>query len=288
MNPTSSNYRYIFSVRFDQNQKATSFGSEVDSYQVDDDVVVETLRGLELGKVISKARTNDGHHEHTSLQPILRKADAKDLKAHHENLERNVQAQKLCQDLIQKYHLSMNLLSSEYTLDQTRVIFQYVAEERVDFRDLLRDLSSQLRTRIELKQIGARDKAKMVGGIGSCGQETCCSRHLQKFDVISINMAKNQNLALNTQKLSGLCGKLMCCLRYENDLYKELRQGCPKLYEHIEYEGKRMRVSSMNLLSQQAKLENREESIVLPFVEAFREYRKQEALNHEAAEEFSE
>lgn len=288
MNDSASQHPYIFAVRMNEQPKTHSFQSADDHYAVDDHVVVETDRGLLLGTIASHARPHPNTESELSLPTILRKAEHQDLRVHQENLDRGKDAHQVCQELIRKYRLNMNLVSSDYTLDQSRVTFMYVAEERVDFRDLLRELSSRLKTRIELKQVGPRDKAKMVGGIGTCGQETCCSRHLQHFDVISINMAKNQNLALNTQKLSGLCGKLMCCLRYENDAYKELREGCPKLHESIEYEGKRMRVSSMNLITQQARLENREESLTLPFVEAFREYRRQEALKHEAAKELSE
>jgi cell fate regulator YaaT (PSP1 superfamily) len=288
MTETSSRYSYTFSVRFENNQKAYTFGSQTDSYHVQDAVVVETVRGLELGHVVSLARPYDPSNGRLDLQPILRKANARDLKSYEENQAKSVEAHKVCIELIKKLGLNMNLISSDYTLDHSKITFVYVADERVDFRDLLKELSYQLKTRIELKQIGARDKAKMVGGIGQCGMETCCSRHLQNFDVVSINMAKNQLLALNIQKLSGQCGKLMCCLKYEDDQYKALRQGCPKLNEQIDYNGKKMRVTGMNILSQHAKLENREETLFLPFVEAFREYRKKEALSHEATKELSE
>jgi cell fate regulator YaaT (PSP1 superfamily) len=165
----------------------------------------------------------------------------------------------------------MNLISAEYTLDRSKVIFVYVADERVDFRDLLKELAQVLKCRIELRQIGPRDKAKIIGGLGPCGMETCCSRFLNDFDVVSINMAKNQLLALNIQKLSGQCGKLMCCLKYEDGNYKQLRKGCPKLNEQIDYNNKRFRVTSMNLLTRQAKLENREETLFLDFDEAFKD-----------------
>jgi cell fate regulator YaaT (PSP1 superfamily) len=182
----------------------------------------------------------------------------------------------------------MNLISAEYTLDRSKIIFVYVADERVDFRELLKDLAGQLKCRIELKQIGPRDKAKMIGGIGPCGMETCCSKFLNNFDVVSINMAKNQLLALNISKLSGQCGKLMCCLKYEDENYKEMRKTCPKLNEQIDYNGKRFRVTSMNVITQIAKIENREEYHFLAFEEAFKDYRKKEDTSHEETKELSE
>ena len=152
----------------------------------------------------------------------------------------------------------MHLLSSEYMLDRSKILFVYQAEHRVDFRELLKRLGARLHCRIELRQIGERDKAKMVGGIGLCGMECCCARFKTKTDVISINMAKNQLLALNTEKLSGMCGKLMCCLKYEDANYKELTAGLPKMGAHVEYEGEMYRVTSMNVMTNEARLENSE------------------------------
>lgn len=163
----------------------------------------------------------------------------------------------------------MHLISCEYTLDCAKVIFTYISDERVDFRQLLKDLAHQLHCRIELRQVGPRNKAKMVGGIGNCGMECCCSRFLSDFDTVSINMAKNQMLALNISKLSGQCGKLMCCLRYENDQYTELKKGLPKINSHVTYEGNNYRISSMNMLQKQAKIENKEEVKFVSFSELY-------------------
>ena len=143
-------------------------------------------------------------------------------------------------------------------MDRSKIIFVYVADERVDFRELLKELAGIFKCRIELRQIGPRDKAKIIGGLGTCGMETCCSRFMDDFDVVSINMAKNQLLALNIQKLSGQCGKLMCCLKFEDENYKQLRAGLPKMNAQVEYEGKLYRVTSMNVINGTAKLENRE------------------------------
>ncbi len=168
---------------------------------------------------------------------------------------------KKCQQCIDDLQLDMNLISAEYTLDKAKVIFSYVADDRVDFRELLKELASIFRCRIELRQIGSRDKAKIIGGIGCCGMETCGSRFLDEFDIVSINMAKNQMLALNTSKLSGQCGKLMCCLKYEDEAYKELREGLPKMNAKVQYQGTTYRVAGMNLLTDTAHLANKDNSI---------------------------
>ena len=155
----------------------------------------------------------------------------------------------------------MNLISAEYTLDRTKVIFSYVSENRVDFRELLKVLAATFKCRIELRQIGPRDKAKIVGGLGCCGMETCCSRFFDDFDIVSINMAKNQLLALNTAKLSGQCGKLMCCLKFEDDIYKQLREGLPKLNSVVYYDKEKYRITSMNILNNSVHLSNKENAI---------------------------
>lgn len=281
-------YRYLFSVHFNGNKKAYTFGTNDSSYAYEDAVVVETARGLELGAIISEARDPNVVKVTGELKPILRKATQHDLENYKRNKDESVRAMRLCEEVIRRHHLDMKLVSADFTLDRSKVIFIYVADERVDFRDLLKDLAGQLKCRIELRQIGPRDKAKMIGGIGPCGQETCCSRFLNDFDVVSINMAKNQLLALNIPKLSGQCGKLMCCLKYEDETYKQMRKGCPKLNEQIDYAGQRFRVTGMNVLNQTAKLENREHTHFLPFAEAFKEYRSKEVKEDEKTKELSE
>ena len=201
------------------------------------------------------------------IKPIIRKATPKDLKNAEVNVEKAKKALVTCNECIHKLGLDMNLIEAEYTLDCSKIIFVYVADERVDFRELLKELAAIFKCRIELRQIGPRNKSKIVGGLGSCGMETCCSRFLNDFDVVSINMAKNQLLALNIQKLSGQCGKLMCCLKFEDDQYKKLREGLPKLNSQIEYKGSRYRITSMNVLLQQVKIENKEDVQFLTFKE---------------------
>ncbi|SJZ43839.1 PSP1 domain-containing protein [Anaerorhabdus furcosa] len=256
--PTQESYKYVISIRFRNTNKCYSFGTNNEEIEYGDYVVVETARGVELGEVVSPLRELKDVEVRTPLKPVLNKATAEDRQRYAENIELAKEAYTYCQKEIERLQLDMNLISAEYTLDRSKVLFVYVADERVDFRELLKQLASGLHCRIELRQIGSRDKAKIIGGIGPCGMETCCSRFMDEFDVVSINMAKNQLLALNIQKLSGQCGKLMCCLKFEDDAYKELRQGLPKLNAQVEYEGQTYRVTSMNVIAQQAKLENRE------------------------------
>jgi len=261
------NFKYIASVRFQNTRKPYTFGTNDETLEYGDFVVVETARGKELGEMISSLRDASSFNGQTALKPIERKATYEDKVMHEENKELAKDALKKCAECIQNLNLDMNLISCEYTLDRSKVIFVYVSENRVDFRELLKDLTQVFKCRIELRQIGPRDKAKMVGGLGACGLETCCSRFLDNFDVVSINMAKNQLLALNIPKLSGQCGKLMCCLKYEDELYKELRQGLPKMNAQMEYEGKVYRLTSMNVITGQCKLENKENAVFLSIEE---------------------
>ena len=258
INTQHSQYPYEVSVRFRNSEKSYSFGTKMADLKNGDKVVVETAQGTELGFCTADAVSTTAIAAKLPLKPVLRVADAQDIQDYEENIECADEAFKTCQQEIRDLGLQMNLLSAQYTLDRRRILFVYIAEQRVDFRELLKHLSSRLSCRIELRQIGERDKAKMVGGVGVCGMECCCSRFKTHFDTISINMAKNQLLALNIDKLSGQCGKLMCCLKYEDDDYKELTKGLPKMGAQIEYEGSIFRLTSMNVMCNQAKLENRE------------------------------
>jgi len=228
-----------------------------------DKLVVESIHGMELAEAVSDAKPIGEVKIIGDLKDIVRKASASDIKQANENIEAAIHAKEVCEKSIEKLQLDMNLIDVGYTLDKTKVVFVYVADERVDFRELLKELSSALHCRIEMRQIGPRDKAKMVGGLGTCGNETCCSRYMREFDVISINMAKNQLLALNTQKLSGQCGKLMCCLKNEDDIYKELRKDLPKINSQINYGNKMYRLIGINFLTDQVKLDSKEDTITI-------------------------
>lgn len=258
MSEENLQFPYLVYIQFEESKKPYSFGS-VDKYHVGDYVVVETVRGQEIGCVCVPTIPFDQKKVKGECKPVLRKATQEDLDQKAKNKEKAEHALNVCHQCIKDLGLDMHLISSEYTLDCSKVIFTYVSDNRVDFRQLLKDLAHELHCRIELRQVGPRNKAKMVGGIGNCGMECCCSRFLSDFETVSINMAKNQLLALNISKLSGQCGKLMCCLRYENDNYTELRKDLPKINSHVTFEGNKYRISSMNVLQKTVKLENKEE-----------------------------
>lgn len=258
-------YKYLAFVSFEESKKVYSFGCDSDEYRVGDDVVVETIRGLELGKIVKETETFIPNG--MEIKPVIRKATKKDHQQVIENKKKAKEALEICNECVKKLNLDMNLIEAEYTLDCNKIIFVYVADERVDFRELLKELAGIFKCRIELRQIGPRNKSILVGGLGMCGMETCCSRFMNDFDVVSINMAKNQLLALNIQKLSGQCGKLMCCLKFEDAQYKKLREGLPKMNSQVEYKGNRYKITSMNVLLQQVKIENKEDVQFLDFKE---------------------
>ncbi|MBP3853785.1 MAG: stage 0 sporulation protein [Erysipelotrichaceae bacterium] len=257
-------YEYLVTIQFDSTTKQYTFGSHK-PYDPSTQVVVETVRGKEIGTVVKESIPFDAKKTKGEIKPVLRAASKKDLEDKKANEEDVKEAMKVCRQCIENLGLDMHLINGEYTLDRAKVIFTYVADERVDFRQLLKDLAGRLHCRIELRQIGSRNKAKMVGGLGNCGMETCCSRFMSDFDTVSINMAKNQLLALNISKLSGQCGKLMCCLRFENEEYTRLRDGLPKINSQIEFENTRYKITGMNVIQKQAKLENKEEVRFVPF-----------------------
>lgn len=249
-------YAYVVPVKFHNSTKPYSFGTDSPDFDTGDYVVVETIQGMEMGIVQAPSLSTEKFPSRHPLRPIIRLASEDDKAQYEENFQLAKDAFKVCEEEIAELGLNMHLLSSSYLLDRSKVLFVYTAEARVDFRELLKHLGSRLHCRIELRQIGERDQAKLVGGIGLCGMECCCSRFKSRFDNISINMAKTQQLALNIEKLSGMCGKLMCCLKYENDIYAELNEGLPKIGAHVEYEGELYRVSSINLISKEAKIDN--------------------------------
>lgn len=197
--------------------------------KVGDSVVVETERGKELMQVEHISFTTETQELSDLVKKVLRKATKKDLEKQQELKDKKVQVLETTRQLIDKYKLDMKLADAEFTIDAQKVMISFVCEDRVDFRDLVKELAQKLKMRIELKQIGSRDQAQIVGGIGPCGQEACCIRYLGDFEKVSIKMAKTQNLSLNPTKISGLCGRLMCCLAFENDHYAETSAKMPKV-----------------------------------------------------------
>ena len=249
---------YFVNVFFSSSHKSYYFHTYDETLKKNTKVVVETVRGIELGETIKDATPISELQEEMALKPVVRVATEEDIANYENNLENSKKASDIVLDSIRKYDLSMTLVNVQYTLDATKIIISYVSETRVDFRELLKDLASQLKCRIELRQIGTRDRSKVVGGIGICGLPLCCNTFLKNFDGISINMAKNQYLALNIQKLSGHCGKLICCLKYEDEAYLEIKKTLPRIGTRIQYKDQEFKVTSFNVITGVARIENRE------------------------------
>lgn len=190
-------------------------------------VVVETVRGLELATVVTEIKEVSDEEVQYELKDIVRVADSKDVKQHLDNIEKANKSIEKVKEIIRDYKLDMKLLGCEYTLDSTKLLIYYNAEGRVDFRELVKALASEFKVRIELRQIGPREGAKMIGAIGTCGREVCCKQHIREFDLVTMKMAKEQGMALSSSKIAGVCGKLMCCIAYENEAYAELRKRIP-------------------------------------------------------------
>lgn len=229
--------------------------------KIGDYAVVETVRGLELGQVVSEELDIKEDELIAELKPILRIATKKDLEMFAKNQELALNVIDICKTLVRKNNLEMKLLFAEYTLDRTKLIIYFESEQRVDFRQLVKDLAEQFKVRIELRQIGPRDGAKIVGGLGPCGLITCCTTFIEEFDNVSIKMAKNQNLSLNPTNISGICGKLLCCIKYENETYQELRKNLPDTGDFIRYENKEGKVLSVDVLSRILKVKYKNETI---------------------------
>ncbi|NLU50103.1 MAG: stage 0 sporulation family protein [Syntrophomonadaceae bacterium] len=218
----------VVGVRFKPAGKIYYFDNEGIPLQLGDKVIVETVRGIEFGQVVIGCREVEEDQLVLPLKKVIRKATQEDMLQHQENRTREAEAYAVCEAKIKEHRLPMNLIDVEYTFDRGKIIFYFTAEGRVDFRELVRDLASIFRTRIELRQIGVRDEAKMLGGIGTCGRVLCCCSFLGDFAPVSIRMAKDQNLSLNPTKISGICGRLMCCLKYESDCYDTGEEGKKK------------------------------------------------------------
>ena len=218
-------------------------------------VIVETARGKEYGKVVSDIRQVDEASLKTPLKPVIRIATQEDDDRETVNRIKEKDAFRICKERIAAHGLEMKLIDAEYTFDGTKLLFYFTADGRVDFRELVKDLAGQFKTRIELRQIGVRDETKIIGGIGICGRELCCHAYLSDFAPVSIRMAKEQNLSLNPAKISGVCGRLMCCLRNEEDTYEYLNRKLPFVGDHVTaLDGTRGVVESINVLRQKVKV----------------------------------
>ncbi|SEN82234.1 Cell fate regulator YaaT, PSP1 superfamily (controls sporulation, competence, biofilm development) [Mesobacillus persicus] len=238
----------VVGVRFKKAGKIYYFDPGELAIQKDDFVIVETVRGVEFGKVVIPKKQVGENDVVLPLKKVVRIADQKDRLIVDENRAAAKEAYDVCGQKVNEHQLDMKLVDVEYTFDRNKVIFYFTADGRVDFRELVKDLAAIFRTRIELRQIGVRDEAKMLGGIGPCGRMLCCSTFLGDFDPVSIKMAKDQNLSLNPTKISGLCGRLMCCLKYENDEYESAKELLPDLGAYIDTPDGRGKVVGLNIL----------------------------------------
>lgn len=245
----------VISVRFKENGKSYYFDPAGADIKTGEYVIVETARGVECGEVVQGVREIADAAVPKALKPITRMADSVDIRRMRQNREDEKRAYRTCQECIARHGLEMKLVEAEYTLDRSKIMFYFTADGRVDFRELVKDLASVFRTRIELRQIGVRDEAKMIGGLGTCGRELCCSSYLEDFHPVSINMAKDQNLSLNPAKISGTCGRLMCCLKYEHEAYAELQKVTPKQGSVVDTPEGRGKVISTQMLRGTCKVQ---------------------------------
>ena len=244
----------VIGVKFKRVGKTYYFSPNGTNPSVGDDVIVETARGVEYGRVAMGIKEVSDEEIVAPLKPIIRVATPEDAKTLEENKKKQVEAFKICEEKILKHKLEMKLVDVEYTFDCNKILFYFTSDKRVDFRELVKDLAGVFRTRIELRQIGVRDEAKMLGGLGVCGRNLCCVQYLDNFQPVSIKMAKEQGLSLNPTKISGNCGRLMCCLKYEQDCYEELLKVTPRVGAIVSTPSGKGSVVSVSLLKEKVKV----------------------------------
>lgn len=281
----------VIGVRFRQAGKIYYFDPLDLDVEAGQHVIVETARGVEYGLVLVGPREVEEEKVIQPLKPVLRVATPEDDEIEIKNKEKEKAAFDICLEKITKHQLEMKLIDAEYTFDNNKVLFYFTADGRIDFRELVKDLASVFKTRIELRQIGVRDETKILGGIGICGRPLCCHTHLSEFAPVSIKMAKEQNLSLNPTKISGVCGRLMCCLKNEEETYEYLNSKLPAIGDRVTtLDGLRGEVTSVSVLRQLVKivvtLDNDEKEVKeYPVAELkFRPKRKKERLNINDAE----
>lgn len=245
----------VIGVRFRNVGKIYYFSPKDLDIKAGDHVIVETARGVEYGNVVLAPRDVKEEKVVQPLKDVIRIANAQDDKKEETNRKKEREAYKICQKKIREHNLEMKLIDVEYTFDNNKILFYFTADGRIDFRELVKDLAAVFKTRIELRQIGVRDETKILGGIGICGRELCCHTFLSEFAPVSIKMAKEQNLSLNPSKISGVCGRLMCCLKNEAETYEELNKKLPNPGDYVTTEdGRRGEVQSVSVLRQTVKV----------------------------------
>ena len=245
----------IAGVRFHPAGKVYYFDAADIPLEINDDVVVETSRGHELGKVVISPKQVIFSEITEPLKPVIRKAQAEDIEKAQQQQKRAANAIAKCRELVEKLKLPMKPISAQYNLDRSHLTIFFSAEKRVDFRELARELSRNLKTRVELRQVGARDEAKLIGGLGKCGFPLCCTTFLSEFEPVSIKMAKEQDIALNPMKTSGVCGRLLCCLDYEYDQYRAMKEKMPSLRQDVSTALGKAKVVSCNPLKETVTVE---------------------------------
>ncbi len=246
----------VVGISLKEGGKVAYYDTDRLSLRLGDEVIVPTEKGMQFGRVVEAPRDLPDERRPDGLKKVVRRATDRDRQQHERNRARRDEAFRRCQELIAKHGLSMKLVEVDYAFDGSSIVFYFTSEGRVDFRELVRDLASALRTRIELRQIGVRDEARIIGGVGPCGRVLCCNLFLRQFDPVSIRMAKEQGLPLNPNKISGSCGRLMCCLRYENDAYRRFNRRAPALGSEINLDGESYRVVALDALHEKVILQS--------------------------------
>ncbi len=239
----------IVGITFEKNLKISFFETE-EQYKIGTKVLVETDRGIQFGFIATKVREYEEKDVSKTTKSILKVASKKEIEQYQNNKKESKEALETAKEYAKELNLPMHFLEADYTFDRNQLFLTYLADERIDFRQLAKMLAAKYKTRIELRQIGVRDKAKKVGGIGPCGLSLCCNQFLQDFASVSINMAKNQDLALNPTKINGLCGRLLCCLNYEDEVYNELKMRMPNIGEIVNTKEGKGKVVSVHLFNQ--------------------------------------
>ena len=244
----------VVSVRFKNAGKVYYFDPGNLQIEKGQNVIVETVRGVEFGEVVAGPRKVSDEEIVSPLKTVIRIATEEDNKQYQSNKKREKEAFNICEEKIKQYSLGMHLIDVEYTFDNNKILFYFTADGRIDFRELVKDLAAVFKTRIELRQVGVRDESKILGGLGICGRILCCKSYLGDFQPVSIKMAKEQGLSLNPTKISGTCGRLMCCLKYEQDAYEDLIERVPGVGSVVETESGRGTVIEINLLKEILKI----------------------------------
>ena len=255
----------VCGVKFSEKGRMYYFKKNGIKIDLDMKVIVETERGLQLGTIVKADKEIEEKNLVTPLKNVVRVASKYDLKQFAKNEKESEKALDVARNLVKELNLKMKLLDASYTLDRNQLLFNFISDDRIDFRELAKRLASIYRTRIELRQIGIRDKAREIGGLGPCGRFLCCKTFLTDVNAVTINMAKNQNLALNPTKINGVCGRLLCCLGYEDSNYTELKKGLPEIGEYYQYKNKKYKVIDVDIINRKITIEseNSKEEIYL-------------------------